>query len=70
MRKSCNEWLKDRGEKEIGEKGFINRLKLWLRDQGYNWDKDRTQFFYEGKKIWGLEGVWQQASEEDVPEAF
>ena len=70
MRKSCNEWLKDRGEKEIGEKGFINRLKLWLKDQGYDWDKNRTQFFYEGKKIWGLEGVWQQASEEDVPEAF
>lgn len=70
MRKAFNDWAKDRGEKEIGEKSFSQRLKLWLKDQGYNWEEKRTQFFFEGKKVWGLEGVWQQATEDDIPEAF
>lgn len=69
MRKAFNEWAKDRGEKELGEKTFSTRLRVWLREMGYDWDNKRTQFKYEGKKIWALEDVWGQGDDDD-PEPF
>lgn len=71
MRTLFNEWIKDRGEKELGETAFSLRLKVWLKSKGYNWDRDRVQFGYEGKKIWGLEGIKEiDSGPEDTPEPY
>lgn len=70
MRRACNEWLVDRGEKSLSEKGFANRLKIWLKEKGYQWDEKRVQFKYEGKKIWALEDVWCGAENQPEKDQF
>ncbi len=70
MRESFNEWIESRGEKEIGETTFSLRLKVWLRDKGYDWDNSRKKFKIEGHSVWALDGVNERNDPDDVPAPF